>query len=225
MPQNKELIIDFWYEFDKSFLSESYMLKAKELLDPYVKLKDCFLSHHRKNTIEAGFKKEYENVKDSIKLLADNHFRIINEYFEGNNEKEQMAFELFAQGLLFDNSLDKDGPPRRLPGNKIHMMDDDMRGYLIWHAFIRLVVVLLYGDGTLNSKKRWLQTDRHIGLAAGILAAMIKSGSEPEQSNDPNYNKPIAPTLLEELRANWIHLSFQEIDDKLVQLYDERYSV
>ena len=223
MDQNKKLIIDFWYEFDKSFLSESDMLKARKLLDPYVKLKDCFLSHHQKNTIEPGFKKEYENVKDSIKLLADNHFRIIDKYFEHNTETEQMAFELFAQGLLFDDSLDENGDPRRRLGNKIHMMDDDMRGYLIWHAFVRLVV-LLYGDSTLNSK-RWLQTDRHIGLAAGMLAAMIKSGSEPEQSNDPNYNKPIAPTLLEELRANWMHLSFQEIDDKLVQLYDERYGV
>jgi hypothetical protein len=49
-----------------------------------------------------------------------------------------------------------------------------------------LVVVLLYGDedeaADPKKKKRWLQTDRHIGQAAGILAALIKAGKEPEQT-------------------------------------------
>jgi hypothetical protein len=77
-------------------------------------------------------------------------------------------------------------------------MDDDMRGYRIWHAFVRLVV-LLSGHDSINPKK-WLQTDRHIGLAAGILATLIKLGREPEQTSDPNYNNPIDFILLEELR-------------------------
>jgi hypothetical protein len=229
MDQDKRLIMDFWYEFDKSFLLDPNMLKAKQILEPYVKLKDSFLSHYRNKTIESGFKKEFEGIKESVKLLADNHLRIIDEYFGGSKEKEQTAFELFAQGLLFDYGLDKNGNPRRVPGNKVHTMDDDMRGYLIWHAFVRLVAVLLYGDEdedeTADPKKRWLQTDRHIGLAAGILAALIKAGKEPEQTSDPIYNKPIDPTILEELRADWTQRSFQEIDNKIVQLYDERYSV
>ncbi len=77
MDENKTLIIDFWYEFDKSFLSNPDLLKAKEMLNPYVKLKDSFLSHHRKNTVQTGFKKEHEDIKNSINLLADNHIRII----------------------------------------------------------------------------------------------------------------------------------------------------
>jgi hypothetical protein len=51
--------------------------------------------------------------------LADNHFRIIYAYFEGINEKEQLAFELFAQGRLFGDGLDKNGKPRRPQGTKI----------------------------------------------------------------------------------------------------------
>jgi hypothetical protein len=227
MDQEKKLIMDFWYEFDKSFLSDPEILKAKEILEPYVKLKDSFLSHYRNKTIQIGFKKEYESIKDSVKLLADNHLKIINEYFGSNTEIEQMAFELFGQGLLFDDGLDKNGNPRRVPGNKVHTMDDDIRGYLIWHAFVRLVVLLLYGDDdkVADSKKKWLHTDRHIGLAAGILAALIKSGRQPEQTNDPKYNKPMDPTVIEELRADWLYRSFQDIDDKIVQLYDERYRV
>jgi hypothetical protein len=227
LDRNNRLIIDFWYEFDKSFLLDPAMLKAKQILEPYVKLKDSFLSHYRNKTIETGFAKQYESIKDSVRLLADNHLRITNEFFGDSTETEQTAFELFAQGLLFDDALDKNGHPRRVPGNKVHTMDDDMRGYLIWHAFVRLLVILLYDDnGAANSKKRgWLQTDRHIGLAAGILAALIKVGKEPEQTGDPTYNKPIDSTLLEELRANWTQRTFQEIDDKIVSLYDERYNV
>jgi hypothetical protein len=224
MDQNKQLIIDFWYEFDKSFLSDAELLKSRALLDPYVKLKDSFLSHYRENNIDTGLKTDYGSIKDAIKLLADNHSRIIDRYLGVNNEKEQMAFELFAQGLLFDDGLDENSQPRRISGNKIHMMDDDMRGYLIWHAFVRLAVALLYHNGYIDSKK-WLHTDRCVGLAAGILAALIKSGMEPEQTNDPTYNKSIDPTVLEELRADWLHLTFHELDHKIVQLYYERYNI
>ncbi len=147
----------------------------------------------------------------------------MNEHFKGNIDTEQIGFELFAQGLLFDDKLDKNGEPRRRPGCKIHMMDDDMRGYLIWHAFARLVA-LLYGDNNLVSA-RWLQIDRHIGLAAGILAALIKSGKEPEQINDPTSNKPTDSAVVEDLRRHWLDLDFQQIDSKIVQLYDERYNV
>jgi hypothetical protein len=48
MDQDKKLITDFWCEFDKSFLSDPEMLKAKGILEPYVKLKDSFLFHYRK---------------------------------------------------------------------------------------------------------------------------------------------------------------------------------
>ena len=40
-------------------------------------------------------------------------------------------------------------------------------------------------DVDAGSTKRWLQNEKHIGLAAGILAALIKSGKEPEQTNEP----------------------------------------
>jgi hypothetical protein len=155
-------------------------------------------------------------------VLADNHNRIMNEHFGSNTELEQKAFELFAQGLLFDNGTDEKGDLRRRDGEKIHMMDSSITGYIVWHAFIRLVV-LLYDDGTINSN-RWLQTDRHIGLAAGILSELIKSGREPMQSNDATHNKPLDPSLVDTLRGYWLNLSFKEIDDRLVQLRLETVS-
>lgn len=137
--------------------------------------------------------------------MAENQLRIMDDHFKGNTETEKIAYELFAQGLLFDNELDDNSLPRRPEGDKIHMMDSGIIGYIVWHAFIRLVVLLHSHDSVIDSNK-WLLIDRHIALAAGILAALIKSGREPEQSNDPSQNKPIDSTLLEELRGNWLHL-------------------
>jgi hypothetical protein len=180
MDQDKKAIMDFWYQFDNFFLFRrpAEITNASDALDHYGKLLDRFLYHYQKGSVETDFKSEHENIKDSIKLLANNQLRIMDDHFKGNTETEQRAFELFAQGLLFDNGLDDNGLPRRPEGDKIHMMDSSIIGYIVWHAFIRLVV-LLYGggDGAIDSNK-WLQTDRHIGLAAGILAALIKSGRD-----------------------------------------------
>jgi hypothetical protein len=215
MHQDTTQIMNFWYEFDKFFLSRE-MRAVMGPLSPYGKLRNSFLYHYDKGSLETGFKSEHENIKDSIKILSDNQRRIMDEHFGGNTKLEQMAFELFAQGVLFDNGLDEGANPRRREGEKIHMMDSSITGYIVWHALVR-VLVLLYADGTIDSNK-WLQTDRHIGLAAGILAELIKSGREPMQRNDPTHNKPIDSALLEKLRGYWLNLSFPEIDDKLVQL-------
>jgi hypothetical protein len=67
--------------------------------------------------------------------------------------------------------------------------------------------------------------DFSAALTVADSAALIKAGKEPEQTDDPIYNKPMDPTVLEELRDDWLHRSFREIDDKIVQLYDERYTV
>jgi hypothetical protein len=215
MDLNRTQIMNFWYEFDKFFLSQE-MQMVMGPLSPYGKLRNSFLYHYDKGSLETGFRSEHENIKDSIKLLADNQVRIMDRHFGGNTALEQMAFELFAQGVLFDNSLDERGHPRRREGEKIHMMDSSITGYIVWHAFVR-TVVLLYADGTIDSTK-WLQTDRHIGLAAGILTELIKSGREPIQRNEPDHNKPIDTAVLGKLRGGWLNLSFPEIDDRLVQL-------
>ena len=228
VDQNNTQIMNFWYDFDKFFLSRE-MSKVMRPLNPYRKLFNSFLHHYEKKNIETDFKSEYEDIKDSVKLLADNHARIIDEHFGGNMELEQMAFELFAQGLLFDDMLDEAGNPRRPEGDKIHMMDSSITGYIVWHAFVRLVVLLFSGgddddgSGTIDSNK-WLQTDRHLGLAAGILAELKKSGREPIQSDDATQNKPLESNKVEELRRHWLNLNFPEIDDGLVRLNLETIS-
>jgi hypothetical protein len=216
------MAMQFWYEYDNFFLfsSSPETRVAIRAVDPYGRLLDLFYYHQRTGTVESAFKTDLANVKDSFKFLADNERRIIEKHFKGNADTEGNAFELFAQGLLFDSGLDDKGLPRRPEGDKVHMMDSSIDGYIAWHAFVRAIVVLLSEDQGFN-KEVLLSTDRHIALAAAILASLIKSGRTPLQTNDPAHNKPIDSKLLNELRALWLHLGFEEIDQKLVQLQEE----
>jgi hypothetical protein len=86
------------------------------------------------------------------------------------------------------------------------MMYSGVEGYVVWHAFVRAMVIV----NITSNQDKWLHTDRCIALAAAILGALIKLGREPIQSDDPTRNKPIDMTLLEELRAHWLNLSFKE---------------
>ena len=166
-------------------------------MDFWYEFDDYFLFHRPSDIDDATNKLDpYGNLRNRFYYYQEN------------------AFELFAQGLLFDNGLDNTGLPRRPAGDKIHMMDSSVEGYVVWHAFVRAVVIL---DAT-SDKDRWLEIDRYIALAAAILSALITSGKEPIQSDDPTRNRRINTTLLEELRAHWLNLSFKDIDDKIVQL-------
>lgn len=208
--------MDFWYKFDDFFMFHipTEISDALRVVDPYGNLLNLFFFYQRSHQIETGFQTDLQNIKTSIKTLADNIIRILDESFEGNEMTEQNAFELFAQGLLFDNGLDANGLPRRPAGDKIHMMDSGLIGFIVWHAFVRAVLILDLAD----DENRWVRVDRNISLAAAILAAEIEAGQEPVQSEDPLQNKPLDLNLITELRSIWLTLTPEQIDDKIVEL-------
>jgi hypothetical protein len=208
--------MDFWYKFDDFFMFHKppEISDALRVVDPYGSLLNLFFFYQRSHQIETGFQTDLESIKTSFKMLADNIIRILDESFEGNEVMEQNAFELFAQGLLFDDELDANGLPRRPTGDKIHMMDSGLIGFIVWHAFVRAVLVLDLAD----DENRWVRVDRNISLAAGILAAEIEAGQEPVQSEDPSQNKPLDLNLVTELRSIWLTLTPEQIDDKIVEL-------
>jgi hypothetical protein len=130
--------------------------------------------------LNTGYRLDLEKLKitEEIKILASSQLELFSEHFEDNQSSIRTTFELFAQGLLFDNEVNEDGIPRRRPGTKIHMMDSSITGFIVWHAFIRAVLVLNHD----NQAERWLQLDRYIGLAAAILSTLINEGRAPQQS-------------------------------------------
>lgn len=218
MRQKEQKFVNFWYESNKFFLPVREMIGARMLLEPYLAVRNSFFTGYRERSLDSGFKKEFENINDYFKPLVDNHLGIFSKIFQDGTETEQIAFELSSHGLLFDNILgNNDQPRRRRQGNKVHTRNDYMRGYFIWHAFVRLIGLLFDRDATVDTTKSWMQTNRHIGLAAGYLGALIKDGNEVEQTNDPCYSKPTDFASLKKLKTWWSHLSFQTIDEKPVK--------
>lgn len=100
------------------------------------------------------------------------------------------------------------------------MMDSGVTGFVAWHAFMRAVGVLNISE----NKDQLLQTDRHIALAAAIVAALVNSGHPPVKSNDPSTNKPLDHATLNNLRSSWLNLASQDIDNRIVELEERSIS-
>ena len=98
------------------------------------------------------------------------------------------------------------------------MMDGGIGGYLLWHSFIRSVMIL----GFSEDSNRWLQVDRHVALAAAIDSIVGPKQSEDPPGEDPRIKDPnanrIDPTTLSQLRAFWLTKNVDEIDSELIQL-------
>jgi hypothetical protein len=92
------------------------------------------------------------------------------------------------------------------------MMDEGQFGFYRWHTFVRTAVLLDYKPA------KWLDVDRHIGLACAI-----HSIQQPRQSvNDGENpdNPKIQSIILDKLRSFWLPLYFEEIDRE----FDKQFS-
>lgn len=218
MENTQRIYNDFWYHFDNFFLfkKSDSIDRALDRVKPYEQLVDLFYYHQSMGSLNTGYRTDLEKVgiTEEIKLLANSQIDLFDKYFQGDPTSERTAFELFSQGLLFDNEMDDNGLPRRRAGTKIHMMDSSVTGFVVWHAFIKAVMVLGFDPRT----ERWLQIDRYIALAAAILSALIKNGRAPQQTLEPNVNQPLDDQTIGQLRTYWLNQSFDDIDNKIPQL-------
>lgn len=138
--------------------------------------------------------------------MAQKQLDIIIKIFGNDIENQQRAFEDFGQGILFD-----DRPPRPV-NNRIHMMDEGQFGFYSWHTFIRTTALLNY------ESERWLNLDRHIGLACAINSE-LKPRQSTNDGNNPN-NSEISPKMLDKLCSFWLTLNFEELDTE----FDKQFS-
>ncbi len=209
---------NFWYHFDNFFLFKrnDSIDRALDKVKPYEQLVDLFYYHQSMGSLNTGYRTNLEKIgiTEDIKLLANSQLDLFDKYLQGDSTSERTAFELFGQGLLFDNEMDENGLPRRGPGTKIHMMDSSVTGFVVWHAFIKAVIVLGFDKRT----ERWLRIDRYIALAAAILSALIKDGRAPQQTLEPNINQPLDEQTIEQLRTYWLNQSVDDIDNKIPHL-------
>src|SRR5215210_7756709 len=225
MSTSEKQAMDFWFEFDDFFLFNFTENIRGAIFDDIIPfdLQNGFVTHQQNGTLNTDFKRELnkpelQQLRDSIKLVADNHLRIQNEFFANNVALEQAAFEYFGQGSLFDDGMGQDGKPRRQLARRIHMMDGGIGGYLLWYSFIRSVMIL----GFSGDSNRWLQTVRHIALSAAIDSVVGPKQSENPPGEDPRIRDHTAnridPAALSPLRAEWLTKSVDQIDSKIIEL-------
>lgn len=212
--------MDFWYEFDLLFngrfgrvppdIDEAYRLESGLVLYWLADRDKSNMKHYPENFMSRLRQTE---VTNSIRLLADNQLRIINEKLD-HDMQLQKAFQYFGQGVLFDNFLDEESNlPRRPDDEKVHMMDVIHFGYPRWHIFCRSAAFIGLDQDT------WLKINRLVGLA---YALHMRLG--PRQSQDgSDPQNPERPDLVEELLPIFTSYSFDQLDGHFDNNYVRSY--
>jgi hypothetical protein len=169
---------------------------------------DTLYTKHRQNgpypdAYISEIKQDIERV-DSIVFVAQKQLDIIVKYFGNDLHSQQRAFEDFGQGVLYD-----DRRPRSMH-RRIHMMDENHRGYRSWYVFNR-TEVLLSASSQTKTLDQWLEVACHIGLASAIHFEQHPIQSDPTTGRNPN-NPEIDPNILNRLRNMWLTRTFDELD-------------
>ena len=173
---------EFWYEFDRYTLFdptimqkylECNLFKINPLNQrPSPNLDWMFFSLRHKlrtNPQNYGelFLEEISSFREGIKKRSQEQISKINGHLK-DFEEIQQAFELFGQGVLFDERT-----------GKVHKMDgkfpQDLVGYRRWHGFLRAAVAV--GE----NNEFWLNLDRSL-----LLAYLIQSNLMPLDTKKDN---------------------------------------
>jgi len=216
---SKKIAMDFWYKFDDIFQFQRPLPILLDLLTVRrdFKLYSKFKTFHTQGNLNTAFADELSKtpkVKESISRLAQAQIEIINNSFHEDHRLELDAFEFFGEGILFDTVKDEKNNFRRPPEFRIHRMDEELPGYVSWHAFIRAASML----GLFVNSERWLEIDRYIGVAASLHLDLrprpsTQTGEAPEPLNQEVDNERIMK--LEDL---WSTKSFEQIDVDIIAL-------
>jgi hypothetical protein len=205
----KEQIIDFWYDFD----NQTLFRRTKEVdeaisiaYQPYFSngtvldgLAADFDLSFKRNDHPKFLEEKLNKFKKGYIQLADIQEKIFKAHFS-KIEEIQQAFELFAQGVLFDSRAPR--PKSRL----VHMMDgtpEDWVGYHRWNAFIRTAIIFGANTGFWDNVNKFV-----------ALAWAIQFETNPTM-DDPN-NQLLDVNRLSILKNTWLNLGINEISAAFV---------
>jgi hypothetical protein len=201
VANGRERSIAFWFEFD-NFFNPGFGQVPDEVFAAYAAMPSLdfplerWREHRLLGTYPDGFRDDMTSIREPLLFLSTRQVELLDRHFAGDPDGECTAFEEFGQGVLFDD--------RRPPGEKLHKMDiggpdDPPIGYHRWHGIIRAAVMV----GT--DADRWLQINRHVGLAWAIQ-------SEARPVEDAPDNPGLPAERLDQLRPTWKAFSFDQLD-------------
>ncbi|HEY7078107.1 MAG TPA: hypothetical protein VH500_00295 [Nitrososphaeraceae archaeon] len=202
---------EFWYKFDNRYEGKEFDVEVKKLylncylmksMDPDIYNLDWMFSFLRNEmradpqNYEQSFSTEVQKYKDGIMKLANDQRGIIDNYLKSSFEIQQ-AFELFGQGVLYDE--------RR---RTVHKMDgsDPFVGYARWHGFIRARV------SVGQDIDYWLKLDRYL-----LIAYMLQSKLKPPETKQDN------PYILKKDLSNYqsscLSFDFKKLDEEFIHYF------
>jgi hypothetical protein len=206
---------EFWFTFDNRYIPletnpdytyimqlyfDSYLYIPNPSGNPIHNLRWMFLKLKEKIradplNYEHLFLTEVSRYENGIKALAADQTGIINEYSR-DFEEIQEAFELFGQGVLYDE--------RR---RSVHQMQgsfpQSMLGYSWWHGFAK--AALSVGE----DYDFWLNLDRFLLLAYTIQAELRPLDTK---SDNPFMNEE----RLREYESSIMSLESKSLDEAFV---------
>jgi hypothetical protein len=189
---------DFWFDFDNQTLWQRTPAVSAAIKAAYVDqrlnpdtMADALVASWHGADHPAPFRTRISPGSAGITALLDIQLQIIGAHLQAPDDV-RLAFEDFAQGVLFDNR------PPRPPGRHIHMMDgnpDNWVGYRRWAAILRAAEVVGHPrpDAVAQVKR------------CVLLAWAIQSEADPDQTSPDNPGLPAA--RLEVLRNVWMTVS------------------
>ncbi|HKV11999.1 MAG TPA: hypothetical protein VJ725_27895 [Thermoanaerobaculia bacterium] len=197
--------IDFWFEYDNTFLldvpqdvAQAYAsLGGSSFLD---KPRTFLKLRRTQGTYPQRFIQDMTPLRDGLLRLADRQLQLIDAHFPDPADL-QLAFEEFAQGILWDDRRVDDGIP-------LHMMDGvaaSLVGYHRWNGIIRATILLGADEG------RWLTINRFVALACAIQTLLRPAQNSPD-------NPPIEPGVLQALREKWLPMNADQLDAEFGRL-------
>ena len=190
MAYTQDLGRNFWYEFDQRTLGTPAFMRVVGTSGAG-RIQRTYRDTRRDQTYPGAFLATVQPQRPDWIIIADVQTNTFGEFFKGDWDDTQAAFEDFGQGTLLDTRPGRESDP-------IHMMDADDAppiGYHRWHGSVRATQLLDIGDASW-----WEKLDTVVGLAWAI-----QSFARPRQQDAPN--PPIAQSDLQALRNVWLPMT------------------
>ena len=209
----KQIIIDFWFNFDLLF-NPGFGRVPQEIQDSYIHelqlLQNWLIFRNLSNTQNYPFNfinkiQSDSEMVNSIKILCNYQRKEYNKLLDLSDGKNMFdkGFEYFGQGILFDNTIDSNtNQPRRPDNERIHMMDSLHFGYPRWYVFCRSAVIAGEDD------QFWLELSRLVALAYRLHMQL-----HPKQSidgKDPKNQEH--PEVVQQIKSQFKDSTFEQLD-------------
>lgn len=224
-----QMAMDFFFAFDNA-TNGSWEKGKKVTFDAEGPVNSLGQAFYKLSTEK--FKEKARDTRKQSQVITDLTAKLVVEHLDDFGENLQLAFEDFAQGVLFDQRRNIPKPYGFWP---VHSMDSIYEAeakefgakpipateYYIWYGTVRGQSVASDSDSEIV-QQNLLHFGRYIALAAAVQnvakpkrivgPSAFNPGNGPPTPYSNADNKPIARDTLKAFRDRYLPMSFEDLD-------------